>query len=155
MSKNMILGLAILLLACGCEQASVKEGASPGVRVRDARAPQAEVQYNTAVFLDKSLQRWYGVGDADKYAKITVESTDSRRTPTGTLDAWAVLRNRTDHRLQVEGRVQFFDKNKVPCEAPSAWQRLYLNPQSIETYHGLSTQVDNVTYYYIELREGR
>ena len=155
MSRNMILGLAMVLFAGGCEQASVNEGASRGVRVRDGRAPQAGIQYNTAVFLDKSLQRWYGVGDADKYAKITVESTDSRRTPTGTLEAWAVLRNRTDHRLQVEGRVQFFDKDKVPCEAPSAWQRLYLNPQSVETYRGFSTQVENVVYYYIELREGR
>jgi len=150
----------------GCSL-NVPEGPAPGVRVRDPRAPQAGIRYNTVAIIDKSLENWDGrVFDPSfieylwpqqphKRSKIAVESTNSRRTPTGTLEAWAILRNRTDYALQIEGRIHFFDADRVPVEPPTAWQRVYLPPQSVDTYKECSTKSSEVTYYYIEIREGR
>lgn len=145
----------------------VPEGAAPGVRVQNDRAPQAGIRYNTVVIVDKSLANWNGklfdppvLGyiwpqEKGKRSKLAVESTDARRTATRTLEVWAVLRNRTDFPMQIEGRTHFFDDNKVPVERPTAWQRVYLPPQGVDSYWERSTRTDEVTYYYIELREGR
>ena len=161
--------LTALVLCAGC-QTQVYEGAGPGVRVDDPRAPQAGIRYNTVVIVDKSLENWdgklydpewssifdpFGPKDKTKRAKIAVEKTNSRRSPTGTLEVWAVLRNRTDYPLQIEGRTQFFDNDKAPSEGPTAWQRVYLPPQSVATYKEFSTKIQNINYYYVEIREGR
>jgi hypothetical protein len=152
------------MLACGCTNVNVHEGAAPGVRV-----PEVGIRYNSVGIIDKSLQDWTGPvfdppessmfnGDRkehDKKSKIAVESTDSKRTATGTLEAWAVLRNRTDYPLQIEGRTTFFDASKSPAENPTAWQRVMLPPQAVGTYRDYSTKTDEVNYYYIEIREGR
>ena len=66
-----------------------------------------------------------------------------------------MIRNRTDFPLQIEGRVQFFDESKAPVEGPTAWQRVFLPPQSVATYKESSTNVYDIGYYYIEIREGR
>jgi uncharacterized protein YcfL len=71
------------------------------------------------------------------------------------LEAWAVLQNRTNSPLQIEGRITFFDKDKVSCEAPTAWQKVFLQPNSLEKYGDFSTKTQEVSYYYIEIREGR
>lgn len=146
----------------GCTVLKVTEGPAPGVRVESPEAPYAGIRMNSVAILDKSLQKWYvyensitGTKEYGKVGKIAVESTGSRRTPTGTLEVWAVLRNRTDHDLQVEGRVQFFDSNRSPVEGPTAWQRIMLPPNSVTTYKEFSTKVRNISYYYIEIREGR
>lgn len=165
---NGLIGSCLLAVAvAGCTVTDVREGAGGGVRVDDPRAPQAGIRYNTVVIIDKSLENWDGkvfdpefVGyfwpqEKHKRSKIAVESTDSRRTPTGTLEVWAVLRNRTDFPLQIEGRTQFFDAAKAPAEGPTAWQRVYLPPQSVATYRELSTKVNEINYYYVEIREGR
>ena len=148
--KVVILAAVSLMMLNACAQEDmIKEGASPGVRVDDKRAPYATIRYNTVAILDKSLQRINGRG------KIAVESSGARRSPTGTLEAFAVLRNRTDYPLQIEGRVQFFDAQKFPADGPTAWQRVYLPPNSVAGYKELSTQVHGIGYYYIEIREGR
>ena len=155
---------AIVLFATGCSTVDIREGAAPGVRV-----PEVGIRYNSVGIIDKSLQDWGGpvfdppwssmfVGgrkERDKKSKIAVESTDAKRTPTGTLEVWTVLRNRTDSPLQIEGRTTFFDAGKAPVEKPSAWQRVMLPPQSVATYRDYSTKTDDVSYYYIEIREGR
>lgn len=144
---------AILLLLTACDTLTVKEGPAPGVRVRDERAPYATVRMNTVNVLDKSLQDWQ-VG-MPKKGKLAVEATDSRRSETGTLEVWAVLRNRTDYPLQLEGSVQFFDENQAPVEGPTQWHRIYLPPQAVTSYREVSTKVHEPAYYYIEIREGR
>ena len=155
MKRSGIITCAVLLiLFAGCTKVDVREGPAPGVRVDDVRASQAGIKYNSVAIVDKSLQQWYGK-DKEKKSKIAIESTDSRRTPTGTLEAWAVIRNRTDFPLQIEGRVQFFDESKAPVEGPTAWQRVFLPPQSVATYKESSTNVYDIGYYYIEIREGR
>lgn len=154
--------LTVLLLGCPNPQ---REGAAPGIRVNDPSQPYAAIQYNSVAIIDKSLQDWsnpknkFLFWDTDEskknYSKLSVESTNSRRSDTGTLEAWAVLRNRTNHPLQVEGRITFFDRDKVPCEEPSAWQRVYLQPNSVGKYSESSMETHDVSYYYIEIREGR
>lgn len=87
--------------------------------------------------------------------KVTVEQTDSSRSPTGTMEVLTILRNHTNFPLQIEGRTQFFDRNKFPVEDMSPWQRVQLPPKSIGTYKTVSTKRDEVEFFYIEIREGR
>lgn len=143
---TLLLGGAVALP--GCTTVGVNEGARPGIRVDDDRAPDARLNLDTVVILDKSLQ--------DRTAgKIAIEASGARRSPTGTLEVYATIRNRTDHPLQVEARTQFFDDVQVSVEGPTQWQRVYLDPQSVNAYRELSTRVQGIAHYYIEIREGR
>jgi hypothetical protein len=146
MKQLRLFGIGAVALALGA--CTVNEGPRPGMRVDDARAPHATVQYDRVVILDQSLQSARG-------GKLAIESQGARRTATGTLEVYAVIRNRTDYPLQVEGRVQFFDPDKVPVEGPSAWQRVYLSPNSVQTFRETSTRVHDIAHYYVEIREGR
>jgi hypothetical protein len=146
------IGLLATLLA-GCSTV-VQEGAAPGVRVRNDRAPQAGIRLNTVQIIDDGLQQWQG-SDSERWSKISVESTNSRRTATGTLEVWGVLRNRTDFPLQLEGRTTFFDQYQVPAEKPTAWRRVMLPPNGVAAYKELSVGTNDIAYYYIEIREGR
>jgi hypothetical protein len=99
---------------------------------------------NTVTILDDSLA-----------GKVAVENQGSRRTPTNTLEVFAVIRNRTDFTLQAEGRMSLYDINGAPLDGPSAWQRLYLPPNSIVHYKEISTVTQDIGFYNIEIREGR
>jgi hypothetical protein len=157
MRRTIKLSVAIVgavVFLAGCTTVDVREGPGPGVRVRDVRAPYATVRLNQVVITDKSLEEWYGKPQ-EKRGKIAVESHDARRTPTGTLEVWAVLRNRTDFPLQIEGRTQFFDQDQAPAEGPTAWQRVHLPPQGTGVYREFSTKIEEIAYYYVEIREGR
>lgn len=151
MHRYLAIPFALALLV-GCT--AVREGAAPAIRVQDASAPTAKVRLNTVNIIDDGLQSWQGK-EADRWSKIAVESTNSRRTATGTLEVWGVLRNRTDYPLQVEGRTTFFDQYEVPIEEPSGWRRVLLPPNGISAYKEFSTRTDEVAFYYIEIREGR
>ena len=148
------LTAAAAALLPACETVNVREGPAPGVRVQDPLAPYATVRMNSVAIVDKSLQNWHG-DESGKRSKIAVEGTNAKRTATGTLQVWAMLRNRTDHPLQIEGRAQFFDESQAPLEGPTAWQRVSLPANSVATYRENSTHTDRVAYYYIEVREGR
>ena len=87
--------------------------------------------------------------------KITVQKHASRKSPTGTMEVWATLKNHTDYPLQIEGRTQFFDKDESPTDVGSTWQRVQLPPKGIGTFRDFSTRLQGVESYYIELREGR
>ncbi len=137
------MAVAVLVACAG----QIDEGPRPGLRVSDERAPYATIQYDTVVITDKSLQSSRG-------GKIAVENQVARRTPSGTIEVIAVIRNRTDYPLQIEGRVQFFDRDKIPLEGPSAWQRVYIGANGVEAWKEMSTRTD-VAHYYVELREGR
>ena len=144
----LTLVLAAALASVACSGIDKNEGPRPAVRIVDERAPNQRLNLDTVVILDKSLQD-------RKTGKLAVENSGARRTATGTVEAFAVIRNRTDHPLQIEGRTQFFDSLGIPLGAPSQWQRLYLDPQSINGYRELSTGTGEVAHYYIEIREGR
>ena len=174
--ERIILSISIFVSAvclfAGCTTVvKVPEGASPGVQVRDSMAPHAKIRMNSVVILDKSLQQWdsnrveyqpawlsifsYNNPENEKYSKIAVEGTNARRSPTGTVEVWATFRNRIDYPLTIECRSHFFDRQEAPVEGPTAWQRVYLPQQSIGTYKEFSTNVMDVGYYYIEVREAR
>ena len=87
--------------------------------------------------------------------KVTVEQTESRRTTAGPMEVLTIIRNHTNFPLQIEGRTQFFDRNKSPVEDMSPWQRVQLPPKSIGTYKTVSTKRDEVEFFYVEIREGR
>lgn len=141
------IAAALLLGACAQTPGRINEGAAGGIRITDERAPNARLNLDTVAILDKSLQN-------DRSGKLAVEASGGRRTGTNTLEVYATLRNRTDFVLQVEGRAQFFDAQGVPVEGPTAWTRVFLDPNGITAYKELSTRID-VAHYYIELREAR
>ena len=143
------------VLASGCQENRITEGAAPGVRVRSDLAPQARINMDTAVVIDPGLQNWQGREQEDRYARVAVERTGARRTGTGTLEVWAQLRNRTERPIAIEGRTQFFDSDLGPCEGPSAWKRVFLPPNSVDTYKTYSRKIQSPAHYYIEIREAR
>ncbi len=142
----LLLGAVVAL--AGCNAINRDEGARLGTRIDDARAPEARINLDTVVILDKSLQD-------RRSGKIAIESSGARRTETGTLQVHAVIRNRTDHPQQIELRTTYFDEFGVPVEGPTSWQRVYLDAQAVGGYRELSARVDGIAHYYIEMREGR
>jgi len=153
-----ISGMLVFLMCAACTTTQIYEGPSPGVRIEHPSAPNAGIRYNSVAVLDRNLQTSYvyenGKIDHGHVGKIAVENAGARRSPTGTVEAWAILRNRTNYQQVVEGRVMFFDQSKGPLEGPTEWQRLFLPPNSINTYKEFSTSVTEVGYFYIEIREG-
>lgn len=163
--KILLYAFTLVFMAAGfsgCTTTLIEEGPFPGMKADSPSPYSAGIRMNSVAILDRELQNWYvyektliGSVEHGKKGKIAVESTGARRSPTGTVEAWAVLRNRTDYNLQLEGRVQFFDKNKAPVEGPTAWQRVFLPANAVSNYKELSTNVMDVGFYYIEIREGR
>jgi len=145
--KKMLLGsmlLTIALFVFGCSKYDIREGSFAPVRIRDQNLPGTQIRWNNVSLLDASIKN-----------KIFVEATNTRRSPTGALEAWAIFRNRTDYPLQLEARASFYDTNQAPVEEPSAWQRIYLPPNATAHFTTLfSTQINN-GFYNIEVREGR
>lgn len=139
------LASALLLSAC---QTPYQEGAQMGVRINDAAAPNARVQFDQVVVLDRALQN-------SSAGKIAVEQQGARRTPTGTLKVMVMMRNRTDHPQVLELRTSYFDSGFAPTEAPSAWARLHLDGNGVGSYDESSMGAQNVAHYYVEVREAR
>ncbi len=148
----MIRQLPLTLCLCsivtaGCVQTPIIEGALPGQRISDARAPNATMHMNRVVIIDRNLQ-------TEQSSKLAVERAGSSSNPTGTMKVFATIRNRTTFPQQIEARVQFFDSGQIPVEGPSPWQRIYLDAQSIGNYVTSSARAD-VAHYYVEIREAR
>jgi hypothetical protein len=139
--------VAAAALLAGC-QAPYQEGAQMGLRVNDARAPNARIQFDQVVILDKTLQN-------SKSGKIAVEQQGARRTATGTLKVVAMLRNRTDFPQVLEARTSFFDSGFAPTEKPSAWTRIHMEPNGVASYEESSLGAQAVAHYYVEVRESR
>ncbi len=149
MKKFMLCYAIPLLSLTGCVQENyIKEGPAPGISIHNANAPYATLRLNSVAILDRSLQ-------SERSGKLAIESTTSRRTPTDTLEAIAVIRNRTNNQQVIEARVQFFDAAGVPLEGPTAWKRIFLDPNGISAYREFSVRTGDVANYYIEIREAR
>jgi len=162
--KNSILFSVLLLILSGCDSTVRREGPTPGLQVRSERMPDARVRINAVSIIDPNLQRRantvFGMevlafsDNAEYIGKIAVENHGSRRSPTGTMEVFVVLRNRISYPLQVECRVLFFDETEVPVEGPTGWQRIFLDENGLGTCRQFSTLL-NTSYYYVEVREGR
>ena len=144
--KKICFGLTWLLaamLVIGCSPYQIKEGTYAPVQVRDPNFPGTQIRWNNVSLLDRSIEN-----------KIFVETSNSRRTATGTLEVWSILRNRTDYPMQLEARVSFYDADQAPVEGSTAWNRIYLAPNATAHYREYSTRND-IGFYHIEVREGR
>lgn len=158
--KLLISSFAILfffLISC---HTRVIEGASTGVRFEGPRDLITQLRMNSVAILDKNLQTSYvyensltGKKEYGSSGKIAIESTGAKRTSTGTLNVWALIRNRTDYNLTIEARVSFFDSNKIPIEGPTMWFKINLTPNGLNNYKEFSVNNTNISYYYIEIRE--
>lgn len=145
--KLVAAGVAAVVLLAGC-QAPYQEGAQMGLRVNDQMAPNARIQYDQVVILDKVLQN-------SKSGKIAVEQQGARRNPTGTLKVIAMLRNRTDFPQVLEARTSYFDNGFAPTEKPSAWTRIHMEPNGTASYEESSMAAQTVAHYLVEVREAR
>jgi len=139
--KLISLTSCFVLLVFGCSRTIINEGTNPPV---DVPGQNTGVRWNSASIVDDNI--------ADK---IAVEKIFSKRSPTETLEVNVVMMNRTDFDQEVECRTQFFDLTKIPCESPSAWQRIFLPANSVETYTEFSIKTSEVRFFYVEIREGR
>lgn len=164
MIKTMIIFSGLFVMGCAATD--------PCVNILQEKPMEPGIQMNSVAIIDSSLY-YEMVGaaycdgapvaraaarvgqDAVARYKVTVEQNESRRTPTGTMEVTAILRNHTNFPLQIEGRVQFFDRRRSPVEDMSAWRRVQLPPKSIGVYKTVSTKRDEVEFFYIEIREGR
>lgn len=156
--------LLIVLSLAACESSIMREGATPGLRVRDSHQPHAGIRLNSVNIIDPALQSRansvFGMevkafsDKADYIGKIAVENHGGKRSGTGTLEIYVVLRNRTMYPLQVECRALFFDEHEIPVEGPTAWQRVYLDQNGLSSCNMQSTLL-NTSYYYVEIREGQ
>ncbi len=134
--RMVFISLIAFVLCAGC-QTQIYEGAGPGVHVDDSRAPQAGIRYNTVVIVDKSLENWDG--------KLYDPEWSSIFDPFGPKDK--------TKRAKIA--VEKTNSRRAPSEGPTAWQRVHLPPQSVATYKEFSTKIQDINYYYVEIREGR
>jgi hypothetical protein len=146
--KKLALGACAMLMLAACQTPPNPEGAQMGVRVNDASAPNARIQYDQVVIIDKVLQN-------SQTGKIAIETQGARRSATGTLNVIVQLRNRTDYKQVLEARTSYFDAGFAPTEKPSAWHRIHMDPNGIASYQESSMGAANVAHYYVEVREAR
>ena len=137
---NALLVCTVATALSGCVRHVVHEGTHGPVHVP---GPNTEVRLNNVSLLDDSLAN-----------TIAIQGTNWQKTATGTAEVWVQVRNRTDYRYHLEGRVQFFNENQAPIGKPTAWKRVIVGPNEITTYREFSRDT-NVAYYYVEIREGR
>jgi len=139
--------VAALCLTVGC--ATIDEGPSYAENVSPV-----DVRLNTVNILSDSLHKTTGgLLGAKHKGKIEIDRTHITTAGNNLPQVIVVIRNRTDHPLQVEGRTSWFDPAGIPVDGPSAWQRVFLPPNSVNTYR--ETSISNqATQYYVEIREG-
>ena len=150
LSVGIVAGLLVLTcLGCARQQGDtqavwlVDEGTGAATRVD---TPATEARLNRVGFLDPYLNR-----------RIAVQRTGAKRSPTGTLEVWAVFRNRTRSPQSIQVRTQFFGPVREPNEGPYAWQNIFLPANGIQTYRTYSRGTGDAPaeYYYIEVQEIR
>ncbi len=159
-----LVGMGIFLAGCAttdpCRRILEEKPLNPGVRMNTVKIVDSSLHSELVGVTYCEGQRITASEQPPQEAefikyKITVEKTGTRRTPTGTLEVWTLLKNHTNFPLQVEGRTRFFDQSQAPTEGPSPWKRIHLPPKGVGTYRTFSTQTEAVDFYYIEIREGR
>ncbi len=147
-------GLFLMLLLQGC---TAVEGPEHGVKVAvsnvDGKAHVVE-RYDNIAILNHSLQKTQtGMSSSKKStSKLSIERAGSSLTEMDTLEVWIMIRNRTNHNQQIEVRTSFFDSMGRPMDDVTGWSRMYLSPNSLNTYR--TTSIKQVSDYYVEIREG-
>ncbi|MFK5986573.1 MAG: hypothetical protein QM479_14280 [Pseudomonadota bacterium] len=149
----LFLGMMLLLQSC-----TSIEGPEHAVKVAvsdiDGKSHVVE-RYDNIAILDHSLQKSQSNIFSGKMSsnKLSIERAGSSLTDVDTLDVWIMIRNRTNHNQQIEVRTSFFDSMGRPMDDVTGWTRMYLSPNSLNTYR--TTSVKRVSDYYVEIREGQ
>jgi len=108
---------------------------------------------SSAVFIDKSLNMTVEnkiTGNEINYRKLSIDKHGSRNTETGTMEAWAIIRNHTDYDQEIQVNAVFYDQDQVPSAFKATPQRLFIKNNSTATFR--QTSVDqNVKFYNIEI----
>lgn len=154
MNRYLPLTLCGVLMLSGCGSTS-----SSGYSDTHPVQRTQPLQMNSFSFIDHGLNRTYITKSlfgekSNTTVKVTIESSGVRNTPTGTIEVWAMLRNRTDHDLQIEGMTSFFDNGQAPLDDRSAWKRVYIPANGTALYK--ESSLSNLAQHFmVELREGR
>lgn len=144
--KYLTLILTLLIFSCFL---TAKE--------KDIEQRHERLTMNKVVFVDHDLNRVEldkHLNSAQHIIKISLQKAGSRRTSTNNLEIWSVLKNHTDHDLQVQARAMFFDADEVPVDDQTAWKRIYISANSFATYREFSIS-PLAAFYIVELREGK
>ncbi len=128
--------LPVVALLVGCRHEGAYQGktvSGGGVVVED----QEEV-----VILSPQLSK-----------RLSFHSLGTQRTEAGRLLVQVEIRNRTDHRQNIDVSTQFRSENGMALPDTSAWQRLSLSPNETRVYE--VTSVDGrARAFTIRVREG-
>lgn len=141
--------LTLILLCLSC---CIMAGGSKEIEQR-----HESLTMNKVIFVDHDLNRVEFnefLKSSQQIIKVSLQKVGSRRTDTGSLEVWTVLKNHTDYDLQVQARAMFFDGDEVPIDDQSVWKRLYIPANSFATYREFSVS-PLADYYIVELREGK
>lgn len=152
--KYVTFGVMVALFVAGCGSTS-NSGYSDSHPVQRTQP----LQMDSFSFIDHGLNRTYITKtvfgeNVDTTVKVTIESSGVRNTATGTTEVWAMLRNRTDHDLQVEGMTSFFADGGMPLDDRSAWKRVYIPANGTALYKESSIS-NQAQHFMVEFREGR
>ena len=139
--------LAALVTAAGCATEMSSDEFAQRTR---------ELEYNTVVFTDYDLNRRFSeyLMGPDQVIRITADKHGIRRTPTGTAQVWAELRNHTDYDYVVEARTRFYASDGMPVDTDPVWKRLTVSANAVTTYKEKSISTGELQYR-VEVRQAK
>jgi len=108
---------------------------------------------SSAVFIDGSLNSTVEnkiTGSEINYKKLSIEKHGSKETPTGTMEAWAVIRNHTDYDQEIQVNAVFYDDDQVASKFEATPQRVFIKKNSSATFRQSSVEQD-MKFYNIEI----
>lgn len=112
--------------------------------------------FNEVAFSDHDLNRNYNSAlfGPNKVIRVTTNGHGIERTPSGTSQVWAELRNHTDHNLMLEARTRFYSLTGRPMPHAPAWQRIALAANAVALYETQSVSTEPLQYR-IEVRQAQ
>jgi hypothetical protein len=142
----------VFVLGCGSTSNSSYSDSHPIQRTN-------ALKMDSFSFIDHNLNRTYITKtifgeNVDSVVKVTIESSGVRNTATGTTEVWAMLRNRTDYDMQVEGMTSFYAEGGMPLDDRSSWKRVYIPANGTALYKESSVS-NQAQHFMVEFREGR
>lgn len=142
-----IFTLAILSGIGGCET----QGPSAAQTFVSSMAPNDVTQYDGVFVNDKSLQSYNGIYTT---GVLSISPLGGHHTETGALKVWATIRNRTDSPIEIMCRTSFYSHDLAPEEEPSAWKRIFISSNGVQSYEEVSTGISDVSHFRIEIQSG-
>lgn len=156
-SLKYCLLFIITVTILGLSGCSTHEGPTYGESVTNEKTGINTYRLDAVAILDKSLQTWTYYDNSNIHktkSKIAIENLGIRLLPSKNVEVFTTIRNRTDYPQQLLIRTQFYDKDKVSVENPTAWQRIMLPENSTMTYKSSSITINKIEHFLIEVKEG-